>query len=50
MGMGKERQRMVEDSPNKFPKRLHVLAVDDDHVSLMVLEALLHYCNYRGMC
>ncbi|RLN40593.1 hypothetical protein C2845_PM01G33050 [Panicum miliaceum] len=31
----------------KFPAGLRVLAVDDDRVSLMILEKQLKHCNYN---
>lgn len=32
----------------KFPAGMRVLAVDDDRVSLMILEKQLKHCNYNG--
>jgi len=33
---------------NNFPAGLRVLAVDDDRISLMILEKQLKHCNYNG--
>ena len=45
-----EKRLGMEDSANNCAEGMHVLAVDDDHVSLRVLEAPLRCCNYRGEC
>ena len=37
-----------EMDANKFPAGLRVLAVDDDRISLMILEKQLKHCNYNG--
>lgn len=34
----------------KFPAGMRVLAVDDDRVSLKILEKQLKHCNYNGEC
>jgi PleD family two-component response regulator len=41
---GKEPATLEEDN---FPEGLRVLAVDDDRVSLRVLEAVLRQCKYK---
>lgn len=49
MGMHEERhgkEAVVSD----FPPGLRVLAIDNDPVSLKVLEVLLHMRNYRREC
>ena len=37
-----------EMDAGKFPAGMRVLAVDDDRVSLMILEKQLKHCNYNG--
>ena len=37
-----------EMDAGKFPAGMRVLAVDDDSVSLMILEKQLKHCNYNG--
>ena len=36
------------DTLDEFPAGMRVLVVDDDPICLMVLERMLHRCNYRG--
>lgn len=37
-----------EDSNDRFPIGMRVLAVDDDPTCLKLLETLLRHCNYHG--
>jgi len=38
----------MDDSGDRFPIGMRVLAVDDDPTCLMVLETLLRRCQYHG--
>jgi hypothetical protein len=39
----------MDDSGDRFPIGMRVLAVDDDPTCLLVLETLLRRCQYHGL-
>lgn len=41
-------ERKMDDSGDRFPIGMRVLAVDDDPTCLLVLETLLRRCQYHG--
>jgi len=42
-------ERIMDDSSDRFPIGMRVLAVDDDPSSLLLLETLLRSCQYHGL-